>query len=263
MGALLDIRDLSVSVQTKTGSFTLIDGIDISVAEGEVVCVVGESGSGKTLTALSTISLLPKGLSLTSGQIAFGGTRIDTLDSKGVSRLRGNDISMIFQEPMTALDPLFTIGFQLREPLMQHRGLNKREATREAIESLRLCGLPSPELRVSQHPHELSGGMRQRVMIAMAMSCRPKLLLADEPTTALDVTVQAEILRLLMDLRKRFGTGVLFVTHDMGVVAEIADRVIVMKKGRVVEAGTVTEIFDHPQTDYTRNLLSAAKSIAP
>lgn len=262
MDALLSIHELSVAVQTRTGSSPLVRGIDLSVGQGEVVCVVGESGSGKTLTALSTIGLLPSGLIQTGGHIDFNGRRIDDLDQKRYARIRGNDVSMIFQEPMTALDPVYTIGYQLREPLMRHRGLSKRQATQEAVDSLRLCGIPSPELRVTQHPHQLSGGMRQRVLIAMAMSCQPKLLLADEPTTAVDVSVQAEILHLLMQLRGQFGTGILFVTHDMGVVAEIADRVVVMRQGRVVESGNVTTVFDSPQEEYTRRLLEAARSVA-
>lgn len=262
MSALLDISGLSIGTETKDGTRSLVKDVSLSVNEGEVVCVVGESGSGKSLTSLSIMDLLPVGVTRTAGEITFEGVRLDQLGKKRVARLRGSEMSMIFQEPMTALDPVFRIGYQLREPLMRHQRLSKGKATKEAIESLRLCGIPSPEVRINQYPHQLSGGMRQRVMIAMAMSCRPRLLLADEPTTALDVTVQAQILRLLMDLRKKFGTGILFVTHDMGVVAEIADRVVVMREGEVVETGTVVDVFDDPQTDYTQRLLAAAKAIA-
>lgn len=262
MGKLLDVSGLSISAEKRTGYRELVREISFSVNEGEVICIIGESGSGKSLTSLSIIDLLPVGVKRTSGQITFDGVRIDKLSTKKMARLRGAEISMIFQEPMTALNPVFRIGYQLMEPLILHRKLSKTRARQEAIERLRLCGIPKPEVRINQYPHQLSGGMRQRVMIAMAMACEPRLLLADEPTTALDVTVQAQILHLLMDLRKKFGTGILFVTHDMGVVAEIADRVVVMKDGAIVETGSVVEVFDNPQSDYTIKLLEAAKAIA-
>ncbi|MBN8204862.1 ABC transporter ATP-binding protein [Microbacterium esteraromaticum] len=262
MASLLEVRGLTVSAETRSGHRDLVKGIDFTVEEGEVVCIVGESGSGKSMSSLSIIDLLPAGVMRRSGEIMFDGRRIDSLSRRDMSRLRGSEISMIFQEPMTALNPVFEIGFQLVEPLMYHQGLSRAEALKVAIESLRLCGIPNPDQRVKQYPHQLSGGMRQRVMIAMAMSCQPRLLLADEPTTALDVTVQSQILHLLMDLRRRFGTGLLFVTHDMGVVAEIADRVIVMKAGSIVESGPVVTVFENPATEYTRNLLAAARAVA-
>ncbi|MGO1956261.1 ATP-binding cassette domain-containing protein [Microbacterium sp.] len=262
MGTLLDVRGLTVAAETRTGYRDIVKSIDFSVGEGEVVCIVGESGSGKSLTSLSITDLLPPGVIRRSGEIEFAERRLDALDARDIARLRGAEISMIFQEPMTALNPVFKIGFQLIEPLMQHQGLNRSQAMERAIESLRLCGIPRPEDRVKQYPHQLSGGMRQRVMIAMAMSCQPRLLLADEPTTALDVTVQAQILHLLMDLRRSFGTGLLFVTHDMGVVAGIADRVVVMSNGEIVESGPVARVFEQPEAAYTRNLLDAARAVA-
>lgn len=262
MGSLLELRDLTVSAETRSGYRDIVNGIDFAVDEGEVVCIVGESGSGKSLTSLSIIDLLPAGVTRRSGQIMFDGRRLDALSRRDVVRLRGSEIAMIFQEPMTALNPVFKIGFQLMEPLMHHQGLSRPQARERAVESLHLCGIPNPEQRVKQYPHQLSGGMRQRVMIAMAMSCHPRLLLADEPTTALDVTVQSQILHLLMDLRRSFGMGLLFVTHDMGVVAEIADRVVVMKSGSVVESGPVATVFEHPASEYTRGLLDAARAVA-
>jgi ABC-type glutathione transport system ATPase component len=263
MSALVSIRNLRVDFETDRGTITGVDDVSFSIAPGETVCVVGESGSGKSVTSLSLMRLVEFG----GGRIAAGdleftrpdGSVLDVAHAPAdvMQGLRGNEIGMIFQEPMTALNPVFTIERQLIDGLMLHRGLSAEAARARALEMLRSVRIPEPERRLQQYPHELSGGMRQRVVIAMAMACEPRLLIADEPTTALDVTIQAEILALINRLKREKGMAVLFITHDMAVVAQMADRVVVMNKGRIVETGPVEEIFTNPQQDYTRALLAA------
>jgi peptide/nickel transport system ATP-binding protein/glutathione transport system ATP-binding protein len=263
MSALVSIRNLRVDFETDRGTITGVDDVSFTINPGETVCVVGESGSGKSVTSLSLMRLVEFG----GGRIAAGdlefarpdGSVLDVAHAPAATMqaIRGNEIGMIFQEPMTALNPVFTIERQLTDGLMLHRGLSAEAARARALEMLRSVRIPEPERRLKQYPHELSGGMRQRVVIAMAMACEPRLLIADEPTTALDVTIQAEILALINRLKREKGMAVLFITHDMAVVAQMADRVVVMNKGRIVETGTVQDIFANPQQDYTRALLAA------
>ncbi|MDQ0482554.1 ABC transporter ATP-binding protein [Guptibacillus hwajinpoensis] len=261
MNQLLEVNDLVTSFRTAEGKLSAVRGVSFSVNKGETLCIVGESGCGKSITTLSVMGLLPSNGEISRGSIRFSGEELTTKNEEELRKLRGNEISMIFQEPMTALNPVFTIGYQLREPLMIHKRLSKREATQKAITLLNQVGIPDPVSKLKQFPHELSGGMRQRVMIAMALACNPSLLIADEPTTALDVTIQAQILDLIDDLKADLGMGVVMVTHDMGVVAEVADRVMVMYAGEVVEVGTVTEIFESPKHPYTRGLLASVPNI--
>lgn len=261
MTQLLEVNDLVTSFRTADGKLSAVRGVSFSVDKGETLCIVGESGCGKSITTLSVMGLLPSNGEVTRGSIRFSGEELTTKSEEELRRLRGNEISMIFQEPMTALNPVFTIGYQLREPLMIHDRLSKRRATEKAISLLDQVGIPDPISKLKQYPHELSGGMRQRVMIAMALACDPTLLIADEPTTALDVTIQAQILDLIDGLKSELGMGVVMVTHDMGVVAEMADRVMVMYAGEVVEVGTVMEIFESPQHPYTRGLLASVPNV--
>lgn len=261
MTKLLEVNDLVTSFRTAEGKLSAVRGVSFSVDKGETLCIVGESGCGKSITTLSVMGLLPSNGEITRGSIRFLGKELTTKKEEDFRKLRGNEISMIFQEPMTALNPVFTIGYQIREPLMIHKRLSKREATQKAISLLDQVGIPDPTSRLKQYPHELSGGMRQRVMIAMALACDPSLLIADEPTTALDVTIQAQILDLMDDLKSDLSMGVVMVTHDMGVVAEMADRVMVMYAGEVVEVGTVMEIFESPQHPYTRGLLASVPNV--
>ena len=228
----------------------------------QVVAIVGESGSGKSVTSLSIMRLLAKSDKTTvTGEALFKGENLLDKSEKEMQEMRGKKLSMIFQEPMTSLNPVFTIGRQISESIIKHDGASKKEARERAIEMLRLVGIPSPETRVDNYPHQLSGGMRQRVMIAMALSCSPELLIADEPTTALDVTIQAQILDLMIDLKNKFGTAILLITHDLGVVAEVADKVVVMYCGRVVERATVKDIFKEPKHPYTKGLLNSIPKI--
>ncbi len=261
MGSLLEVNDLVTSFRTAEGKLSAVRGVSFSVNKGETLCIVGESGCGKSITTLSVMGLLPDNGEITSGSIQLNGEELSAKSEKGLRKLRGNQMSMIFQEPMTALNPVFTIGYQIREPLKLHKKMSTKEATEKGIELLKQVGIPYPEKRMTQYPHELSGGMRQRVMIAMALACSPSLLIADEPTTALDVTIQAQILDLIDDLKEDLGTGVVMVTHDMGVVAEVADKVMVMYAGEVVETGTVEEIFESPKHPYTKGLLSSVPNI--
>jgi peptide/nickel transport system ATP-binding protein/glutathione transport system ATP-binding protein len=261
--ALVSIEDLRVEFPTNDDVVVGVDGVSFSIKRGQTVCVVGESGSGKSVTALSLMRLVEfGGGNIKGGQLNFkqnGDKKIDlrNLDMDEMCDVRGNDIGMIFQEPMTSLNPVFTVGKQLSEALIVHKDLTQAEANAQATELLRKVLIPEPERRLQQYPHELSGGMRQRVMIAMAIACKPRLLIADEPTTALDVTTQAEILGLIRELKEDIGTAVMFVTHDMGVVAEMADHVVVMYRGKKVEEGPVEQIFANPQHEYTKALLSA------
>ncbi len=241
---------------TPAGSVPVVGGVSFGVECGRTVGLVGESGCGKTVTALSILRLLPeRSARVAGGRVLFGGRDLLALAPRELRRIRGNRIAMVFQEPMSSLNPVLSIGQQTAEPLRIHRGLSRRAAWERAGELLQLVGLPEPERQLRQYPHELSGGMRQRVMIAMAVACEPELLIADEPTTALDVTIQAQILKLLRELRQRVGMAMIFITHDLALVAEIADEVCVMYAGRIVERATVAELFGAPRHPYTRGLL--------
>ncbi len=256
--ALLEIRNLTTSFNTGGQRVVAVDDVSFDVAQATTLALVGESGCGKSVTALSILRLIPDPPAhIDGGQILFDGTDLLRLDEASMRRIRGDRIAMIFQEPMTSLNPVFTIGFQLVEAIRLHRRLSAKQATERAVELLELVGIPSPVERIRDHPHQLSGGMRQRVMIAMALSCDPQLLIADEPTTALDVTVQAQILDLLHDLQSRLGMSILFITHDLGIVAEFAERVAVMYAGRIVEESTVSDLFRSPKHPYTRGLLAS------
>ncbi|ALN72705.1 ABC transporter ATP-binding protein [Aureimonas sp. AU20] len=255
--SLLEIRNLTVSFDTASGPFKAVDGIDIHVEKGEVLAIVGESGSGKSVGMLATMGLLPKTATVTADRMQFDGRDMRTLSSRERRQLIGRDISMIFQEPMASLNPCFTVGFQLTETLRFHLGLGRSERRKRAIELLEAVGIPDPVSRLSAYPHQMSGGQCQRVMIAMAIACNPKLLIADEPTTALDVTIQKQILDLLVGLQREHGMGLIMITHDMGVVAETAHRVVVQYKGRKMEEADVLSLFEAPKHPYTRALLSA------
>ncbi|WP_088041400.1 ABC transporter ATP-binding protein [Bacillus sp. EAC] len=258
---LLSVNNLVTTFRTADGEIPAVRNISFSVNKSETLCIVGESGCGKSITSLSIMGLLPSNGSIKSGSINFEGTDLTKLNSEELRKIRGNKISMIFQEPMTALNPVLTIGFQIREPLMIHQKLSKQQANQQGIELLKQVGIPYPEKRMNQYPHELSGGMRQRVMIAISLACTPGLLIADEPTTALDVTIQSQILDLIQDLKDQLGMGVVMVTHDMGVVAEIADKVMVMYAGEKIEEGPVEEIFNNPSHPYTRGLLNSVPNV--
>lgn len=253
----LQVTDLSVTFATEEGSVSAVDRVDLTLAPGEIVGVVGESGCGKSVTAMSLTGLLPRGARV-SGSVCLAGTELIGAPESVLRGIRGKDIAYIFQEPMTSLNPVLTAGRQIGEVLQAHESLSRRAARARAVELLTLVGIPSAHQRVDNFPHQLSGGMRQRVMIAMAVACGPKVLVADEPTTALDVTVQAGILNVLRDMRDRLGTSILIITHDLGVIADIADRVVVMYAGRVVESASVTELFADPRHHYTAGLLAAS-----
>ena len=258
MSALLEVRDLRTHFSTDEGDFAAVDGVSFSVEPGRTLAIVGESGCGKSVTSLSVMRLLPKPAGrIASGSVRFEGRELTTLPEDEMQQLRGNGIAMIFQEPMSSLNPVFTIGEQIVEGLLRHRDLTRAQAQQRAIEMLRKVRIPAPEQRFHEHPHKLSGGMRQRVMIAMALACEPRLLIADEPTTALDVTIQAQILELMRTLQRETGTAVVLITHDLGVVAEVADEVVVMYAGRVVERAPVQALFDAPQHPYTVGLLGS------
>ncbi|MGC9447585.1 ABC transporter ATP-binding protein [Cereibacter sphaeroides] len=254
----LTVEGLEVSVRTEAGLRPLVSGLSFTLARGETLAIAGESGSGKSITSLAIMGLLPPpAVRITGGRIKLGRTELTDLPEGRMRAIRGDRVAMIFQEPMTSLNPVLTIGTQLAEAIRAHETVSKAEARARALEALRSVRLSQPERRLDQYPHELSGGMRQRVMIAMALALRPEVLIADEPTTALDVTVQREVLDLLRDLQRELGTAIILITHDMGVVAEMADRVIVMRDGRMVEEGRATQIFTEPRADYTRALLAA------
>ena len=255
---ILQIEDLRTHFFTAVGTVRAVDGVSYSLKPGETLGVVGESGCGKSVTALSILRLVanPPGR-IVGGTIRLDGKNLLELSEAEMEKIRGNDISMIFQEPMTSLNPLFTVGWQISEAIALHQGLSKRDAWASAIDMLRRVQIPEPEKRAHAYPHQLSGGMRQRVMIAMALSCNPKVLIADEPTTALDVTIQAQILELMRELQETFGTAIILITHDMGVVAENADRVVVMYAGRKVEEAPAAELFDAPGHPYTKGLLGS------
>jgi oligopeptide/dipeptide ABC transporter ATP-binding protein len=252
---LLSVRDLTVSFDTRRGSFEAVSGVSFDVRPGRTLGVVGESGSGKSVTAMALMRLLPDSARVTAGQVRFGARDLGPLTDREMQSIRGRGIAMVFQDPMASLNPILTIGWQVMEPLMLQLGLGRRAARARAQELVSLVRIPSPAEIMGAYPHELSGGMRQRVMIAIALSCGPKLLIADEPTTALDVTTQAQILELLRDLQQRLDMSVLLITHDLGVVAEFADEVLVMYAGRIVERSPVMALFDRPGHPYTEGLL--------
>ena len=262
MSPVLSVRNLVTSFRTDRGTVRAVDDVSFDVPEGSTVCVVGESGCGKSVTSLSIMRLLPSPPGrIESGEILFRGQNLLALSEREMRAIRGKKISMIFQEPMTSLNPVYTVGSQIIEAIRLHEPCSRSEARKRAIDMLELVGIPSPETRVDAYPHQLSGGMRQRVMIAMALACQPDLLIADEPTTALDVTIQAQILDLLVRLQKKLGMSIILITHDLGIVAEIADHVVVMYAGRVVEQGSVADIFARPKHPYTRGLLRSVPPI--
>ncbi|CCD90326.1 ABC transporter ATP-binding protein, putative oligo/dipeptide transport protein [Bradyrhizobium sp. ORS 285] len=254
---LLEVENLQVHFRTPTGINRAVDGVSFHVNPGETLAIVGESGCGKSVTSMSMMRLIPEPPGKIAGSIKLEGRDILTLSDREMRALRGNDISMIFQEPMTSLNPVLTVGRQIGETLRLHQGLDQAQAEARAVEMLTLVGIPEPARRVREYPHQLSGGMRQRVMIAMALACNPKLLIADEPTTALDVTIQAQILKLMLELKQRVGAAIILITHDLGVVAEVAERVMVMYAGRKVEEAPVKELFRSPRHPYTQGLLGA------
>jgi len=255
---LLEVDELKTYFFTRDGIVRAVDGLSFSVARGEALAIVGESGCGKSVTSLSILRLIasPPGRTV-AGRVVFEGRDLLQLSEPEMRKIRGDAISMVFQEPMTSLNPVLTIGHQIAEVLVLHRGASREGAMQRAVEMLRMVRIPEPERRVAQYPHELSGGMRQRVMIAMALACEPRLLIADEPTTALDVTIQAQILDLMRELKERTGAAIVLITHDLGVVAEMAQRVVVMYAGRKVEEAPVAELFERPRHPYTRGLLDS------
>jgi len=255
--ALLDIKNLTVKFATATGSFTAVDGIDVRVDKGEVLAIVGESGSGKSVSMLAVMGLLPDTATITADKMTYDGRDISNLSAADRRKLIGREITMIFQEPVASLNPSFTTGFQIEEVLRFNLGMSRREARARALELYRAVGIPEPEEKLKSYPHQMSGGQCQRVMIAMAIASNPRLLIADEPTTALDVTIQKQILDLLMKLQEDYGMALILITHDMGVVAETADRVVVQYKGKKMEEADVLSLFESPQNPYTRALLSA------
>ncbi|MFZ7944595.1 ABC transporter ATP-binding protein [Neobacillus sp. 19] len=258
MEKILQVKDLNISFHTFSGEVKAIRGISFDLLKGETLAIVGESGSGKSVTTKSIMRLLPEHNSeIKSGEILFNGKDLTKLTDKQMQKIRGHDISMIFQDPMTSLNPTMKIGNQIMEPLIKHQNMSKHTAKERAVELLKLVGIPKPEIRINQYPHQFSGGMRQRVVIAIALACNPQVLIADEPTTALDVTIQAQILELMKDLQKKIDTSIIFITHDLGVVANVADRVAVMYGGKIVEIGTADEIFYNPQHPYTWGLISS------
>jgi len=255
---LLSVRNLKTYFYTEDGVVPAVDGVSFDLERGGTLGIVGESGCGKSVTSLSIMRLIPTPPGkIVSGEILFEGRDLVQLSEAEMRKIRGNEISMIFQEPMTSLNPVFTIGNQIMEAIMLHQKLDKASARKKAVEMLSLVGIPSPEKRIDEYPHQLSGGMRQRVMIAMALSCNPKLLIADEPTTALDVTIQAQILDLMRELQKELGTAIIMITHDLGVIAELVERVVVMYTGVIVESADTATIFANPQHPYTQGLLGS------
>lgn len=254
---LLEIENLVVEFQTAAGPFRAVDGVSLSVSEREVLAIVGESGSGKSVSMLAVMGLLPWTARVSADRMSFAGRDLRSLSARDRRAMVGKDMAMIFQEPMASLNPCFTVGFQIEEVLRVHLGLDRKACRARAIELLTAVGIPQPEERLSSYPHQMSGGQCQRVMIAIAIACNPKLLIADEPTTALDVTIQKQILDLLMTLQAEHGMGLIMITHNMGVVAETADRVIVQYKGRKMEEADVLSLFESPKSNYTRALLAA------
>ncbi|MGB8000225.1 MAG: ABC transporter ATP-binding protein [Anaerobacillus sp.] len=262
MEKILEVNDLHVSFDTFAGEVKAVRGVNFHLNKGETLAIVGESGSGKSVTSKAVMGLIPNPPGrIKEGEIKFGDRDLAQLSERELQKIRGSEISMIFQDPMTSLNPTMTIGKQIMEGLVKHQNMSKSEAKERAIELLKLVGIPNAEGRVNEFPHQFSGGMRQRVVIAIALACNPRVLIADEPTTALDVTIQAQILELLNDLQEKMGTSIIFITHDLGVVANIADRVAVMYAGKIVETGTVDEIFYNPQHPYSWGLLGSMPSL--
>ncbi len=262
MENILTVKDLSISFKTEFGLVNPVQGVSFDVKQNETLGIVGESGCGKSITAYSVIRLLPNNAILGKNtQICFEGENLLNRSKQDLAKIRGNRISMIFQEPMTSLNPIYTVGLQLAEAFTLHREMSEEEVKRESIELLVKVRIPEPEKRLKEYPHQLSGGMRQRVMIAMALACSPKLLIADEPTTALDVTTQAQILELINGLKRDMDASIIMITHDLGVIAEMCDRVLVMYAGNIVESAQVFELFDHPRHPYTRGLLSSIPNV--
>lgn len=258
---LLDIKNLKLSFFTPAGEVKALNDVSISMQEGDVLGIVGESGSGKSVTAYSIMGLTAYPGKIIDGTIDFNGHRINEMSEKEMRKIRGKEVSMIFQDPMTSLNPVYTIGNQIREVINLHTDLNKQQAYERSVELLKLVGINEPEKRLNQYPHELSGGMRQRVMIAIALACEPKLLIADEPTTALDVTIQAQIIELMMELKKKINMSIIMITHDLGIVANMCNKIVVMYAGKVVETGTIDEIFYNPKHEYTKGLLRSIPKI--
>ena len=259
--ALLEVENLQTHFRTPDGVNRAVNGVSFRIEAGRTLAVVGESGCGKSVTAMSILRLIPEPPGRIAGSIRFEGRELLKASEKEMRDIRGNEISMIFQEPMTSLNPVLTVGRQIAETLRLHQGLDRKAAEERAVEMLTLVGIPEPGRRIKEYPHQLSGGMRQRVMIAVALACNPKLLIADEPTTALDVTIQAQILDLMRDLKHRVGAAIMLITHDLGVVAEVAEDVIVMYAGRKVEEASVTDLFRNPRHPYTRGLLGAVPKL--
>ncbi|UPM53440.1 ABC transporter ATP-binding protein [Gottfriedia acidiceleris] len=258
MSKLLEVKDLCVSFYTHAGEVQAVRGVSFDLKKGETLAIVGESGSGKSVTSKALMGLIPNPPGkIKSGEILFDGKDLAKLSEKEMQNIRGKEISMIFQDPMTSLNPVLTIGYQITEGLIKHQKMSKTEAKKIALELINLVGIPNGEARYKQYPHQFSGGMRQRVVIAMALACNPKLLIADEPTTALDVTIQAQILELMKEIQRKTDSAIIFITHDLGVVANVADKVAVMYAGRVVEMGTVDDIFYNPKHPYTWGLLAS------
>ena len=261
MSHLLEVKGLTTAFTGENGTNISVDHIDFTVNAGEIVCIVGESGCGKSVTSLSVMGLLGRDGKVTEGEVLFEGRNLLSMNEKELDEIRGNRVSMIFQDPLTSLNPVFRVGSQIVESIRIHMGLSQKEAKERAILLLNKVGMPDAEAVMKKYPHTLSGGMRQRVMIAMALACNPKLLIADEPTTALDVTIQAQIMKLLKDLQKEMGMAMILITHDMGVVAHMADRVLVMYAGQIVEQAPVKELFANPGHPYTRALLNTIPKI--
>lgn len=261
MPHLLEVDNLTTAFQADYGSSITVDHVSFHVDRGEVVCIVGESGCGKSVTSLSIMGLLKKGGAVIDGSVLFDGKELLNLSEKELDRIRGNEMTMIFQDPLTSLNPVLTIGNQLTESIRRHMDLSREQAQERAVSLLQKVGMPEPEKTMKKYPHTLSGGMRQRVMIAMAISCNPRLLIADEPTTALDVTIQAQIMRLLHSLQEENGMSIILITHDIGLVANMADRVIVMYAGQIIEEGSVREIFRDPRHPYTKALLATVPTV--
>ena len=258
---LVEIRNERLSFFTPAGEVKALNDVSMTLCEGEVLGIVGESGSGKSVTSYSLMGITPDPGRIIGGSVEFNGHRIDQMTEKELRKIRGSEVSMIFQDPMTSLNPVYTVGNQIEEAILLHTDKSRHEAKLRAVELLRLVGINEPEKRVRQYPHELSGGMRQRVMIAMALACEPKLLIADEPTTALDVTIQAQILELIMELKEKLGMAVILITHDLGIVSSMCDRIAVMYAGKIVECGTTDDIFYRPQHEYTKGLLRSVPRI--
>ena len=259
--ALLELKNLKTFFATKRGTVKAVNGVSYSLDAGKVLGVVGESGSGKSVSAMSILRLLDGNGYIDSGEILFNGVDLTKLSMNEMYKIRGNEISVIFQEPMTSLNPVFTVSRQISEPLMIHQGMNKKQAAAKAVELLSDVKIPNPEVVAKQYPHQLSGGMRQRVVIAIALACNPKLLIADEPTTALDVTIQAQVLELMSELKEKYDTSMILITHDLGIVAEVCDTVAVMYAGRIVEQGTLEDVFDHTKHPYTEGLFNSLPNI--